>query len=154
MAVAHLVYSVKRFKQFAETGGAHAAEKQALLKALGDLNAIVGVLVGHAMESQSDPVKIYHSRSKYISLLNGCWRHHHFLVVAYVRQILQLKNCLTLARTLISTQERLQLLNSSFITICHISLLIVRLLKQQMAQLWSCLNRLFSLKPLAISYPC
>ena len=49
----------KEIQKFAETGGTHAAEKQALLKALGDLNAIVGVLVGHAMESQTDAVKIY-----------------------------------------------------------------------------------------------
>jgi hypothetical protein len=49
----------KEIQKFAEAGGTHTAEKQALLKALGDLNAIVSVLVGHAMESQSDPVKIY-----------------------------------------------------------------------------------------------
>jgi len=49
----------KEIQKFAEAGGTHAAEKQALLKALGDLNAIVSVLVGNAMESQSDPVKIY-----------------------------------------------------------------------------------------------
>jgi hypothetical protein len=49
----------KEIAAFAETGGVHAAEKQALLKALGDLNGIIAVLVGHAMESQSDPVKIY-----------------------------------------------------------------------------------------------
>ncbi len=49
----------KEIQAFAETGGSNAAEKAALVKALGDLNAIVGVLVGHAMESQSDPAKIY-----------------------------------------------------------------------------------------------
>lgn len=49
----------KEIQAFAETGGSNAAEKTALIKALGDLNAIVGVLVGHAMESQSDPAKIY-----------------------------------------------------------------------------------------------
>ena len=49
----------KEIQKFAEAGGAHAEEKQALLKALGDLNGIVGVLVGHAMESQTDPAKIY-----------------------------------------------------------------------------------------------
>jgi len=49
----------KEIQAFAEAGGANAAEKAALVKALGDLNAIVGVLVGHAMESQSDPAKIY-----------------------------------------------------------------------------------------------
>jgi alkylation response protein AidB-like acyl-CoA dehydrogenase len=49
----------KEIKTFAETGGAHAAEKEALLKALGDLNAIIATLVAHAMESQTDPEKIY-----------------------------------------------------------------------------------------------
>ena len=49
----------KEIKTFAETGGAHAAEKEALLKALGDLNSIIATLVAHAMESQTDPEKIY-----------------------------------------------------------------------------------------------
>jgi hypothetical protein len=49
----------KEIQKFAESGGAHADEKQALLKALGDLNGIVAVLVGHAMDSQTDAVKIY-----------------------------------------------------------------------------------------------
>ena len=49
----------KEIKTFAETGGVHAAEKDALLKALGDLNAIIATLVAHAMESQTDPEKIY-----------------------------------------------------------------------------------------------
>jgi len=49
----------KEIQAFTESGGANASEKEALVKALGDLNAIVGVLVGHAMESQSDPAKIY-----------------------------------------------------------------------------------------------
>jgi alkylation response protein AidB-like acyl-CoA dehydrogenase/soluble P-type ATPase len=49
----------KEIKAFADAGGSHAAEKKALLKALDDLGAIVGVLVGHAMESQTDAVKIY-----------------------------------------------------------------------------------------------
>ena len=50
----------KEIQKFAEnTGGAHVKEKQALLKALEDLNAIVAVLVSHAMDSQTDPVKIY-----------------------------------------------------------------------------------------------
>ena len=49
----------KEIKTFTETGGAHAAEKEALLKALGDLNAIIATLVAHAMESQTDPEKIY-----------------------------------------------------------------------------------------------
>jgi alkylation response protein AidB-like acyl-CoA dehydrogenase len=49
----------KEIKTFAETGGAHTAEKEALLKALGDLNAIIATLIAHAMESQTDPEKIY-----------------------------------------------------------------------------------------------
>ena len=49
----------KEIQKFAESGGANAEEKTALLKALGDLNAIVAVLVGHAMQSQSDAAKIY-----------------------------------------------------------------------------------------------
>ena len=50
----------KEIQKFAEnTSGAHVKEKQALLKALEDLNAIVAVLVSHAMDSQTDPVKIY-----------------------------------------------------------------------------------------------
>jgi hypothetical protein len=49
----------KEIQTFAESGGANAAEKQALLKALGDLNGIIGVLVGHAMASQEDPKEIY-----------------------------------------------------------------------------------------------
>jgi alkylation response protein AidB-like acyl-CoA dehydrogenase len=49
----------KEIQAFAESGGAHAAEKQALLKALGDLNGIIGVLVGHAMASQENPAEIY-----------------------------------------------------------------------------------------------
>ncbi len=49
----------KEIQKFAESGGAHQEEKQALGKALGDLNGIIAVLVGHAMESQSEPEKIY-----------------------------------------------------------------------------------------------
>ncbi len=49
----------KEIKTFAETGGAHTAEKEALLKALGDLNAIIATLVAHAMESQTEAEKIY-----------------------------------------------------------------------------------------------
>ena len=49
----------KEIQKFAESGGVHLEEKQALFKALGDLNGIVAVLVGHAMESQSEPEKIY-----------------------------------------------------------------------------------------------
>jgi len=49
----------KEIQAFAEAGGAHAAEKQALLKALDDLNGIIGVLVGHAMASQEQSDEIY-----------------------------------------------------------------------------------------------
>jgi len=49
----------KEIQAFAENGGAHAAEKQALLKALADLNGIIGVLVGHAMASQEKSDEIY-----------------------------------------------------------------------------------------------
>jgi alkylation response protein AidB-like acyl-CoA dehydrogenase len=49
----------KEIQAFAESGGANANEKQALLKALGDLNGIIGVLVGHAMASQEDAKEIY-----------------------------------------------------------------------------------------------
>lgn len=49
----------KEIQAFAEAGGAHAEEKQALLKALGDLNGIIGVLVGHAMASQEKSEEIY-----------------------------------------------------------------------------------------------
>jgi len=49
----------KEIQAFAESGGAHAAEKQALLKALADLNGIIGVLVGHAIASQEKSDEIY-----------------------------------------------------------------------------------------------
>jgi hypothetical protein len=50
----------KEIQTFAETSnGLHAEEKQALLKALGDLNGMVGVLVGHAMASQESSIEIY-----------------------------------------------------------------------------------------------
>ena len=49
----------KEIQAFAESGGTHAHEKESLLKALGDLNAMVGVLVGHAMASQEDSAEIY-----------------------------------------------------------------------------------------------
>ena len=49
----------KEIGVFAKSGGTHAEEKLALQKALGDLNAIIGVLVGHAMESQTSPEEIY-----------------------------------------------------------------------------------------------
>ena len=49
----------KEIQVFAESGGSHSEEKQALLKALGDLNGIIGVLVGHAMASQEKSEEIY-----------------------------------------------------------------------------------------------
>ena len=49
----------KEIQAFAESGGTHTDEKQALLKALGDLNGIIGVLVGHAMASQEKSDEIY-----------------------------------------------------------------------------------------------
>lgn len=49
----------KEIADFAKSGGTHAEEKVALQKALGDLGAIIGVLVGHAMESQTAPEEIY-----------------------------------------------------------------------------------------------
>jgi alkylation response protein AidB-like acyl-CoA dehydrogenase len=49
----------KEIQTFAESGGVHTEEKQALLKALGDLNGIIGVLVGHAMASQEKSEEIY-----------------------------------------------------------------------------------------------
>jgi alkylation response protein AidB-like acyl-CoA dehydrogenase len=49
----------KEIAQFAESGGPQAAEKTELLKALSDLNAIIAVLVGHAMASQEKPEEIY-----------------------------------------------------------------------------------------------
>ncbi len=49
----------KEIQKFAESGGSHASEKAALFTALGDLNGIVSSLVGHAMESQTEPEKIY-----------------------------------------------------------------------------------------------
>ncbi len=49
----------KEIQAFAESGGTNAAEKQALLKALADLNGIIGVLVGHAMASQEKSEEIY-----------------------------------------------------------------------------------------------
>jgi len=49
----------KEIQDFTETGVVHAAEKQALAKALGDLNGIIGVLVGHAMASQEKSDEIY-----------------------------------------------------------------------------------------------
>jgi len=49
----------KEVGAFAATGGVHDAQKQALLKALGDLQGMVGVLVGHAMASQEKSDEIY-----------------------------------------------------------------------------------------------
>ena len=49
----------KEIADYAQAGGANPEEKAALLKAVGDLNGIVGVLVGHAMASQENPIEIY-----------------------------------------------------------------------------------------------
>lgn len=49
----------KEISTFAESGGAHAQEKKALLNALSDLNGIIAVLVGHAMASQEKNDEIY-----------------------------------------------------------------------------------------------
>jgi alkylation response protein AidB-like acyl-CoA dehydrogenase len=49
----------KEIQAVAESGGANAQAKAALLKALGDLNAMIGVLVGHAMASQEESKEIY-----------------------------------------------------------------------------------------------
>ena len=49
----------KEIQAVAESGGANAEPKAALLKVLGDLNAMIGVLVGHAMASQEESKEIY-----------------------------------------------------------------------------------------------
>jgi alkylation response protein AidB-like acyl-CoA dehydrogenase len=49
----------KEIADYAQAGGTNPEEKAALLKAVGDLNGIVGVLVGHAMASQESPIEIY-----------------------------------------------------------------------------------------------
>ena len=49
----------KEIQKFAESGGVHAEEKAALFTAFGNLNGIIAVLIGHAMESQEDAEKIY-----------------------------------------------------------------------------------------------
>ena len=49
----------KEIQAVAESGGANAEAKALLLKALGDLNAMIGVLVGHAMASQEESKEIY-----------------------------------------------------------------------------------------------
>ncbi len=49
----------KEIQSFTESGGVHAQEKAALASAQTHLNAIIAVLVGHAMDSQENPEKIY-----------------------------------------------------------------------------------------------
>ena len=49
----------KEIAAFTASGGALAEEKAALAKTLEDLNAMIGALVGFAMESQEDVEKIY-----------------------------------------------------------------------------------------------
>jgi len=49
----------KEIQAFAESGGSLSDEKAQLLKSLGDLNAIVATLVGHAMASQEKSEEIY-----------------------------------------------------------------------------------------------
>ena len=49
----------KEIGAFVASGGNNATEKAALGKALEDLQAIIGQLVTHAMESQENPEKIY-----------------------------------------------------------------------------------------------
>ena len=49
----------KEIATFANSGGVHGKEKEALKKALDDLNAIVATLVGHAMASQENADEIY-----------------------------------------------------------------------------------------------
>jgi hypothetical protein len=49
----------KEIQAVAESGGANVEAKALLLKALGDLNAMIGVLVGHAMASQEESKEIY-----------------------------------------------------------------------------------------------
>jgi alkylation response protein AidB-like acyl-CoA dehydrogenase len=49
----------KEIAEYAQAGGTNPEEKAALLKAVGDLNGIVAVLVGHAMASQENPIEIY-----------------------------------------------------------------------------------------------
>ncbi len=49
----------KEIQEFTQTGGPHDAQKQALNKALGDLQGMIGVLVGHAMASQEESAEIY-----------------------------------------------------------------------------------------------
>jgi len=49
----------KEITAFAKSGGELADQKSELLKALDDLNSIIGVLVGHAMASQEKSDEIY-----------------------------------------------------------------------------------------------
>lgn len=49
----------KEMAAFARTGGAHSAEKEVLQKALDDVNAIIGALVGHAVASLQNEEEIY-----------------------------------------------------------------------------------------------
>lgn len=49
----------KEMAAFARTGGAHSAEKEVLQKALDDVNAIIGALVGHAIASLQNEEEIY-----------------------------------------------------------------------------------------------
>ena len=49
----------KEIGAFTATGGELASEKAELAKGLETLNAMVGTMVGYAMESQEDPEKIY-----------------------------------------------------------------------------------------------
>ena len=49
----------KEISAFAKTGGVHEKEKLALQEALGNLNGIIAVLVGHAVDSQTNPEEIY-----------------------------------------------------------------------------------------------
>ena len=52
---ATLMHLGNEIKNFCESGGALAEEKAKLLKALGDFQGIVTVLVGHAISSQASP---------------------------------------------------------------------------------------------------
>jgi alkylation response protein AidB-like acyl-CoA dehydrogenase len=49
----------KEIAKFAATGGALAEEKKSLLKALEDVQAMIGHMVGVAMESQENPKEVY-----------------------------------------------------------------------------------------------
>ena len=49
----------KEIAKFAATGGALAEEKKTLLKALEDVQAMIGHMVGVAMQSQEDPKEVY-----------------------------------------------------------------------------------------------